>query len=391
MKITDIRTIRLRYPYEKMIADGLSCCSAREALLVIIETDAGLSGLGECAAFGANMNALSAIIEEQLKPLLTGEDPTIIEKLWLKMTWNNFANGRRGIIKAAISGIDIALWDLLGKSAGLPVSRLLGAVTDKVEGYASAGFYAEEKSLDDLKREIEGYLNKGYSAFKMKVGRTDRNYRMPLRFMKQGSWLYTREADEKRVETVRSMLDKDHILMLDMNGTWNLEDVLDAEDFFTENHIYMIEEPIRSDDIDGYAKLASELKHVRIAGVESEQGLDRYRQFLEASALDVVQVNLGWSGGFTECRKIAALSQAYDRLFTPHTFFSAVLTAANVQFAASQYNVPFIESEENFNPLRTDLLKTPIACDEHMNYLVPQEPGLGIELNWDVAERYAVK
>ena len=251
MKITDIRTIRLRYPYEKMIADGLSCCSAREALLVIIETDAGLSGLGECAAFGANMNALSAIIEEQLKPLLTGEDPTMIEKLWLKMTWNNFANGRRGIIKAAISGIDIALWDLLGKSAGLPVSRLLGAVTDKVEGYASAGFYAEEKSLDDLKREIEGYLNKGYSAFKMKVGRTDRNYRMPLRFMKQGSWLYTREADEKRVETVRSMLDKDHILMLDMNGTWNLEDVLDAEDFFTENHIYMIEEPIRSDDIDG--------------------------------------------------------------------------------------------------------------------------------------------
>ena len=138
MKITDIRTIRLRYPYEKMIADGLSCCSAREALLVIIETDAGLSGLGECAAFGANMNALSAIIEEQLKPLLTGEDPTMIEKLWLKMTWNNFANGRRGIIKAAISGIDIALWDLLGKSAGLPVSRLLGAVTDKVEGYAQA-------------------------------------------------------------------------------------------------------------------------------------------------------------------------------------------------------------------------------------------------------------
>lgn len=391
MKITDIRTIRLNYPYAKMIADGLSCCGGRGAFLVIIDTDTELYGLGECASFGGSMKALALIIEEQLKPLLIGEDPSQIEKLWLKMTWNNFANGRRGLVKAAISGIDIALWDLLGKSAGLPVSRLLGAVTDRVQGYASAGFYAEEKSIDDLKREIEGYLNKGYSAFKMKVGRTTRNYKMPLQFMQQGNYLYTKEDDEKRVEAVHSMLDKDHIFMLDMNCTWNIEDVLDSEDFFEENNIYMIEEPIRNDDIAGYAKLVSELKHVRIAGVESEQGIDRYRQFLEASALDVVQANLGWSGGFSECRKIAALTQAYNKLFTPHTFFSAVLTAANVQFAASLYNMPFIESEENFNPLRTDLLKTPIACDSHMNYIVPQEPGLGVELNWDVVERYAVK
>lgn len=391
MKITNVKTIQLKYPYAKLIADGLSCCGGRGAFLIILETDTELYGLGECATFGASMEAMAAIIEEQLKPLLVGEDPVMIEKLWMKMTWNNFANGRRGLVKAALSGIDIALWDLMGKMTGQPISKLLGAVTDKVQGYASAGFYAEEKSTDDLKREIEGYLKRGYSAFKMKVGRTTKNYKMPLQFMKQGNYLYTKEEDEKRVEAVHSMLGKDDIFMLDMNCTWNIEDVLDGEDFFRENNIYMIEEPIRNDDIAGYAKLTKELQHVRIAGCESEQGLDRYRQLLEAEALDVVQANLGWSGGFSECRKIAALSQAYNKLFTPHTFFSAVLTAANIQFAATQYNVPFIESEENFNPLRTDLLKVPITCDEHMNYIVPQGPGLGVELNWDVVEQYAVR
>ena len=106
-------------------------------------------------------------------------------------------------------------------------------------------------------------------------------------------------------------------------------------------------------------------------------------------ALDVVQANLGWSGGFTECRRIAALTMAYNKLFTPHTFFSAVLTAANIHFAASLPNVPFIESEENFNPLRTELLKNPLEHDKEMSYLVPEGPGLGIELNWDVVEKYS--
>ena len=128
-----------------------------------------------------------------------------------------------------------------------------------------------------------------------------------------------------------------------------------------------------------------------MAGCEEEQGLTRYRELVEKGALDVVQANLGWSGGFTECRRIAALAQAHHRLFTPHTFFSAVLTAANVHFAASLPNVPFIESEENDNPLRTELLREPLQCDGEMNYLVPQKPGLGIELNMDVVNQYRVR
>ncbi|MDO4268987.1 MAG: hypothetical protein Q4C73_10985 [Eubacteriales bacterium] len=169
MKITDVKTIRLKYTYPSAIADGCGCCGARTAFLIKVETDTGLYGLGESATFGASLTAMAAIVEEQLKPLLVGEDPSSTGRLWQKMLWNNWAGGRRGLVMGALSGIDIALWDLKGKMAGMPVSRLLGAVNDKVQGYASAGFYAREKSMDDLKREMEGYLDRGYTAFKMKV------------------------------------------------------------------------------------------------------------------------------------------------------------------------------------------------------------------------------
>ena len=391
MRITDVKTIILKYPYDSFIADGQSACFCRGALLIQVETDGNITGLGECATFGASMTAMADIVENQLKHLLVGQNPLDVERLWETMVWSNFANGRRGIVLGAISGIDIALWDIVGKAAGLPLYRLFGANSDKVKGYASAGFYAKEKTVDDLKREMEGYMSRGYKAFKMKVGRSRNNIGMPHRYVKKGDFNVSFEEDMARVAAVRETIGKDSLLMLDMNCTWDVDAVIAAEKYFDEYDIYWIEEPSRSDDVSGYAKIAAALKHTKVAGCESEQGLARYKELLEQGALDVVQTNLGWSGGFTECRRIAALSLAYDRLLTPHTFFSAVLTAANVHFAASFPNVPFIESEENPNPLRTELLKEPLQRDSEMSYLVPQAPGLGVELNMDTVEKYRVR
>lgn len=390
MRITDVRTICLKYPYERFIADGQSACGGRSALLIQVDTDEGITGLGECATFGASLSAMTDVIENQLKGLLVGQNPLDIEFLWERMVWSNYANGRRGLVMGCISGIDIALWDILGKVTGQPIYRLLGANSDKVKGYASAGFYAEDKDIDALRREMEGYMQRGYTAFKMKVGRSRNNIGMPHRYINKGDFMYSFEEDMRRVAAVRETIGKDACLMLDMNCTWEVDDVIAAEPYLDAYNIYWIEEPSRSDDVAGYARIASSLKRTRVAGCESEQGLARYKELLERGALDVVQANLGWSGGFTECRRIAALSFAYDKLFTPHTFFSSVLTAANIQFAASLPNVPFIESEENYNPLRTDLLLEPIATDSEMNYLVPQGPGLGVELNPEVVARYRV-
>lgn len=390
MKITDIKTIKLQYPYKTWIADGCGSCGARGAFLILIETNTELYGIGESATFGGSMDAMDAIVQKQLKPLLIDEDPTRIEYLHQKMLWNNWANGRKGLVMGAISGIDIALWDLLGKSAGLPVCKLLGQVTDKVQAYASAGFYAKGKTLDILQNEIEGYLNRGFTAFKMKIGRTSNNYKMRLQFMKNGDFYLTPEEDKARIELVRRTIGPDKILMLDMNCTWDFNDVLDSRDFFKQNHIFMIEEPIRSDHIEGYKKLAENLGNVRVAGIESAQGLSDYAELISENAVDVVQASLGWAGGFTGCKAIASTAQAFHKLYTPHSFFSAVMTAANIQFAASQVNIPFIEAEENENPLRTELLTQPAETDRHMNYLVTDQPGLGIELNWDTVNKYRI-
>lgn len=391
MKITDIKTIKLQYPYKKWIADGCGSCGARGAFLIVIETDTELTGIGESATFGGSMDAMEAIVEKQLKPLLLDEDPTRIEFLHQKMMWNNWANGRKGLVMGAVSGIDVALWDLLGKTAKLPVCKLLGQVTDKVQGYASAGFYAPGKTLEDLQEEIEGYIRRGFTAFKMKIGRTSNNHKMRLQFMNNGDFYLTPEEDKARIELVRRTIGPDKTLMVDMNCTWDLNDVLNAKEFFVQNDIFMVEEPIRSDDTAGYIRLTKELGGIKVAGIESEQGVSRFAELIKADAMDVVQASLGWAGGFTGCRNIASTAHAFNKLYTPHSFFSAVMTAANIQFAASQVNIPFIEAEENENPLRTELLKEPIETDEHMNYYVTDKPGLGIELDLDVVEKYIIK
>ena len=185
------------------------------------------------------MDAMEFVVEKQLKSLLLDEDPTKIEFLHQKMMWNNWANGRQGMVMGAISGIDVALWDILGKVANLPVCKLLGQVSDKVQGYASAGFYAKGKTLEDLQKEIEGYLDRGFTAFKMKIGRTANNYKMRLQYMKNGDFYLTGEEDKARIELVRRTIGPDKTLMVDMNCTWDVDDVLRSKEFFEKNDIHI--------------------------------------------------------------------------------------------------------------------------------------------------------
>src|SRR5947208_6524835 len=168
MKIADIRTIALSCRCDPPYASAAGVQSQRAALLVEIETDSGIVGLGE-AGIGGRVTA--SVIEKVLAPLLVGEDPLLIEGLWQKMFARTRQYGRRGVVMQAISGIDIALWDIAGKIADMPVYRLLGASRDRVEAYASGGFYQEGKSAADLAAEAEGYRARGFKGMKMKVGR----------------------------------------------------------------------------------------------------------------------------------------------------------------------------------------------------------------------------
>lgn len=259
-----------------------------------------------------------------------------------------------------------------------------------MHGYASAGFHAPGKTLEDLQQEVKGYRCRGFTAFKMKIGGASNNYKMRLQYMNHGYFYLTPEENRARIELARRTIGPDKILRVDMNCTWGVDDILNAKDFFMKNNIFMIEEPIRSDDTAGHICLTKEMGGIKVAGIESEQNAT-FAEMIRNDVMYVVQTSLGWAGGFTGCRNITSTEYAFNKLYTPHSSFSAVMTAANIQFAASQVNIPFIEAEENENPLRTELLKQPIETDEHMNYYVTDKPGLGIELNPDEIEKYIEK
>ncbi|HLC30529.1 MAG TPA: mandelate racemase/muconate lactonizing enzyme family protein [Dehalococcoidia bacterium] len=389
MQIVDVRTIQLSYRCEQpyMSAGGIQ--RARSVLLVQIETDEGLVGLGEA---GGPLGSTQVFVEQQLKPLLVGEDPLLVERLWQKMFHRTRAIGRRGLVMYAISGVDIALWDIVGKVAKLPLFRLFGAFRDTVEAYASGGFYQEGKDVAALAREAEGYVAQGFRAMKMKVGRnpsTQTNTNLREMQADHEMCVVSLDEDLARVEAVRKALGREAKLMVDANCVWSPALAIQMGKGMEPFDIYWLEEPVATDDVRGSAEVARALT-TPIAGYETESGLYGFRELIEQGAVDVVQPDIARAGGFTECRRIAALAQAYNLTVAPHAFSSAINLVASMHLLASLPNGLQLEYDQNPNGLRTDLLKEPITADHHGSVKLPERPGLGVELNPEAVERYRV-
>src|SRR5437763_4914254 len=357
----------------------------RGGLIVEIETDERIIGIGEAGVGGGNTRD---VIEKQLRPMLLGEDPLMIERLWQKMFARTRQFGRRGVVMNAISGIDIALWDIAGKVAKLPLYRLLGGCRDRVEAYASGGFYREGKSVDDLAGEAEGYRARGFKGMKMKVGRNP-STQTNLRHLADHAELceVDPEEDIARVAAARRALGPQAKLMVDVNCAWSPSFAIEMGRAFEPYQLYWIEEPVATDDIDGSARVADALA-TPIAGYETETGLYGFRELITRGAVDIVQADLAWAGGFSECRRIAALAQANHLMVAPHAFAGAVLLAASLHFIAAIPNGLALEFVQNPNGLRDELLKEPIGLEDDGAIRLPERPGLGIELDRGAVERY---
>ena len=385
MKIADVRTTALSCRCDPPYASAAGVQAQRAALLVEVETDTGIVGIGE-AGIGGGVTA--AVIERSLKPLLIGEDSLLIEHLWQKMFVRTRQFGRRGVFMHAISGIDIALWDIAGKVAKLPVYRLLGGSRDRVEAYASGGFYQEGKSVDDLAGEAEGYRARGFKGTKMKVGRNP-STQTHLRHQVDHAELcqVDPEEDIARVAAVRRALGPHAKLMVDINCAWSPSFAIEMGRALEPYKLYWIEEPVATDDIDGSARVADALA-TPVAGYETEIGLYGFRELITRGAVDIVQPDIAWAGGFSECRRIAALAQAHHLMVAPHAFASAVTLAASLHFIASIPNGLVLEFDQNPNALRDDLLKEPIRIEPDGMISLPERPGLGVELDRGAIERY---
>ena len=389
-RISYATTYAVSYPLDAPLSDSIHYMPARTALLLEIGDEDGRVGIGESAIYGGPASVVETMIHDELVPRLLGQDYTKPEWLWQILTTRSHQHGDGGVLPAAVSGLDIALWDLMGQAANLPLYRLLGGYRDEVQAYASAGFYAEGKDAAGLADEARGYVEAGFRHVKIKVGRTTDTPMNPLVNMEAPDFATVTFAEDlRRVGAVRKAVGDEVHVIVDANNAWTKPTAQEAGREYERLGIHWFEEPVPTDDLGGSAALAASLD-VPIAGYETRTGLAGFRDFIEARAVDIVQPDVIWSGGITPCRRIAALAAAAGLPCVPHVFSTAVSLVANLHFIASIPNSYLLEFDQNPNALRTELLQEPITPDKRGVVTVPTGPGLGVRLDRETLRRYTV-
>ena len=391
MQIRDVRTISVEYTLPRPVFDANYTMASKPALLVEVETDTGLLGLGEAAHFGGPLVSTATVIEQELRPYLLGQDPRETERLWELMHRRAYKHARGGIVIAAISGVDIALWDLRGKLAGMPLWRLLGGYRRRVPAYATGGFYAEGKGVRELADEMRAYCRHGFRAVKLKVGRNSGIEGSPLRAMAdRGVCEVSLAEDLARVRAVREAIGPDVRLMVDANGAWDVPTAVRMGRALEELDVYWFEEPVWPDDLAGSAEVAAKVA-IPIAGYETcSYGTVSFRDYIAARAVHFVQPDVAWAGGLTETLKIAHLAQAANLPLAPHIHGSAVAVAAAAHLLGAVRNGSMAEMVFPAHPLMGDLAREPLVVDGAGEIDLGERPGLGIELDPDAVKRYRV-
>lgn len=390
MRITDVRTIAVEVNLKQTVFDANYTMATKPALLVEVVTDEGLIGLGEAAHFGGPMASTAQVIEHELKPYLIGENPNDIERLWERMHRRAYKHARGGIVIAAISGIDIALWDLRGKMANMPVWRLLGGYRKRVPAYATGGFYAEGKGVRELVSEMESYVKAGFRAVKMKVGRNSDVELSALRASNErGVAEVSLATDIERVAAVRKAIGPDIRLAVDANGAWDVATAVKMGRAMEAFDIYWYEEPVWPDDVEGSREVAEKLS-IAVAGYETcSYGIVDFARYISARAVHFVQPDVAWAGGLTESLKIAHLAQAANLPIAPHIHGSAVAVAAGLHLLGAVRNGSMAETVFPAHGLMTDLVREPLTLDPASGEIeLSERPGLGIELDPETVQRF---
>ena len=378
MKITDVICHQLAADVETPFTSSRGWLyGKRQTLIVEIHTDAGIVGWGEC--YGPPAISRAAI-ESVFKAQVVGLDPFDVEVIWEHL-YNRIKDyGASGMTISAISGIDIALWDIIGKTLSKPVHKLIGgAFRERVLAYATGLYFKDfDRLTEEAVEEAAAFKARGFRAVKMKIGLGDL------------------DRDVARVAAVRDELGAEIRLMVDANHCFSVPDAIRIGRRLQELDIYWFEEPISPEDLDGYVVVTRALD-MAVAGGENEFTRYGFRDILVRKAMDIVQPDICAAGGLTECKKIAAMAAAHGVECVPHAWGSAIGLAATLQFLAALPDQPpslfpmplMLEFEQEENPFRDRLAVTPI---EHKDGYVdiPNGPGLGIEIDRTVLDTYRV-
>jgi L-alanine-DL-glutamate epimerase-like enolase superfamily enzyme len=361
MKITGLRCVQVEIPLEKPIRTAIHDVRSVGCVLVYLDSDEGISG----EAYNFTMNAvrldvLQAMIES-FAPHLIGRDPRDVESLWDGMWRDINFFGQKGISIFAISSLDTACWDLVGKAAEQPLYKLFGACRDSVDVYASGGLWLS-LSIDELVAEAHAFLAEGFCAMKIRVGKQ------------------RIEEDVERVSAVRAAVGPDVVLMADANQGFTVSHAVRLGRRLEEFGLDWFEEPVPAWDLEGHAAVAAALD-TPIASGETEYTRYGMRDMLRAGAADILMPDLQRIGGLTEFRRVANLASCFDVPVSTHIF-----TEQSLSIAGSAANCIYLEHMPWFQSLYREPMR---LVDGRM--AMPEGSGLGFTFDPDAVERYRIK
>lgn len=383
MKILDVIPHAISVPLDDPFYFSQGWAKNRSSVIVEIVTDEGIIGFGESLCHGLQSPMIAAsIIQHSYKPLLVGRDPFDVECLWEEMYNLSRPFGQGGATVNAASGIDIALWDIMGKALNKPIHKLLGgSFRSEVTPYAT-GFYRVAngqypQDSQDSQDEARLHVKNGFTAFKLKIG-------------------FGIDNDIQLIKAVREAVGDNIKIMGDANGAYNVAQARKLIAEIEQYNLYFLEELLAPEDIDGYREI-KESSPVSIAAGEQIFGKMGYRPWLEKRSLDIIQPDLCSNGGFTECKKIAAMAQASHTTLIPHVWGSGIGIAASLQFIASipcnplslNPTEPMLEFDQSSHPFRKDLICDGI-CYKDGKVTIPTKPGIGVDVDTDTIKKYKI-
>ncbi len=370
MKITRITAIPLSYrlPEGKTEIVGVGATTKRDTIILKIETDEGITGYGE-AHPGRSPGAVVSLIHSTIAPMITGMDACDVVGVWGRVNRMQLSSHGMGAGAAlAISGIDMALWDIRGKAAGMPLYRLLGGSRKRVKAYAggiSLGF----QPPDSLAHEAGEYVRAGYKALKLRLGDNTRD-------------------DVRRVSFVREQLGEDIDILTDANTNYTLADARKVIPALAEAKVGWLEEPFSSLDFASYRAAAEISRSVCLAAGENHYTRFDFARLVEDRAVQVFQPDLSKTGGITEGLRIAALASAWGIPVHPHSSATGINHAVSVHFLAAIDNGGYFEAcVSKYNPMRDMFGKTfEIGADGCVEPL--DRPGIGLDIDERIFSDY---
>ena len=367
MRVTQVQATTVVIPLRTVTSFSTRTVSERHYTFVRVHTDEGREGLGFCYCGNSAGWIVTTIVRDLLAQHVVGRDPHDTEAIWDAMYRDALLMGRRGAVVRAMSAIDIALWDLCAKAAGLPLYRYLGAPQlDAVPAYASGGYYLDGKTPEHLAGECAAYVDMGFRAVKIKVGRV------------------SAREDAERIAAVRRAVGDDVEFFTDANNAWNdATSAIRAIRQWEDYNLGWVEEPTMPDDMEASATIASRV-HVPIATGEIHQTRWDFMDIIDGQAASIIQPDAGVCGGVTEFRRIAAYAHNRNVPVAPHW-----LADIHVHLVAATPNATYVEfftDTEVLNIMEVFRNRLAVKGD---GLALPQEPGIGVVLDNEALERYS--